>query len=83
MRYAAARQKENFRETAYRNYVTDALFAVVNGGHFQFSLTKRFADIFDPTPVPNEDKRSEDNRSMDEIVDAVWSGFEGKKAVSE
>ena len=78
MRYAAARQKENFRETAYRNYVTDALFAVVNGGHFQFSLTKRFADIFDPTPVPNED-----NRSMDEIVDAVWSGFEGKKAVSE
>lgn len=73
-----ARYKYQIRETAYRNYVTDALYAVVNGGHYGLTLTRRYSEIFEP-----EAPQKEDNRTQEEIVAAVWAGITGKKAVKQ
>lgn len=78
MRYAVARYKAQIRETAYRNYVTDALYVIVNGGQFGMTLTKRFAEIFEPEKV-----KKEDTRTQEEIVTAVWASITGKKVVNE
>ena len=71
MRYVIARFNKNSREVAYRNYVTDCLYALVNGG---LTVTQRFHEIFEP-------KKPEvvDNRTTDEIVDDIWAGISGVK----
>ena len=74
MRYAVARYKTCFREIAYRNYVTDALYVVVNGGHYGMTLTSRFSELFE-----KEKPQKEDNRTQDEIVDGIWSKITGNK----
>lgn len=74
MRYAVARFKTQIREATYRNYVTDALYAVVNGGHFQMTLTKRYAELVQP-----QEPQKEDTRTQEEIVADVWAAIKGKK----
>lgn len=71
MRYVIARFNKHNRETAYRNYVTDCLYALVNGG---LTVTQRFHEIFAP-------KKPEkvDNRTTEEIVDDIWAGITGVK----
>lgn len=73
-----ARYKVQTRETAYRNYVTDALYVIADGGRSGIALAKRFADIFEPKKV-----QKEDTRTQEEIVAAVWAGITGKKVVNE
>jgi len=56
---------------AYRNYVTDGLYALVNGGGLAF--TRRFAEIMEPEQEkPNQSEKL----TQEEIVDKVWSAIE-------
>lgn len=72
MRYAVARYKTCFREIAYRNYVTDGIYAIVNGGHYDLAFTCRFSELFE-----KKKPQKVDNRSQDEIVDAIWAKITG------
>lgn len=69
MRYVIARFNKNSREVAYRNYVTDCLYALVNGG---LTVTQRYCDLF-----ARKEPEKVDNRTTDEIVDDIWAGITG------
>ena len=57
MRYAAARYVQDFRDAAYRVYITDSLYYTGQGK----CLTMRYTDVIDTS-------RKEDNRTADEIA---------------
>lgn len=73
-----ARLKTKLRETAYRFYITDALYCISDclvkklGG---LALTKRFSDIISDEkpskPSPTE------NMTQEEVVDKIWSKIGG------
>lgn len=70
MRYVRARFEKDMRERTYRIYVSDCLYALVNGG---LELVHRYADIIDPAP-----KKKTDERTQEEIVAQVWRGITGR-----
>ena len=70
MRYVEARIKQSKRDNTYRIYVTDALYAIANGG---LSMTTRYADLINPQP-----EKPKDTRTQDEIVKQVWRGITGR-----
>ena len=71
MRYAVARFNTNSREIAYRNYVTDGLYALVNGG---LTMTMHYSELIDPVKKKTEETKE---LSQDEIVDKIWSKIGG------
>lgn len=79
MRYVIARIKTNVREVAYRNYVTDCLFALVNGGFVRgYQMSERYCVMMAP-----KQPEKVDNRTQQEIVHDIWAGINGKKRVNK
>lgn len=66
MRYVIARLHRKKDEETYRIYITDALYAAVNGGHH---MTKRYYDILHPAP------EVEDQRSPEEVKTKIVDGL--------
>lgn len=65
MRYFSTRLHMRQQEETYRIYLTDALFALVNGGQ---QMTKRYIEILRPQEV-------EEERSPQEIKDKIAEGL--------
>lgn len=63
MRYAAARYVKDFRDAAYRVYVTDSLYYSGQGK----CLTMKYTDVID-TSRKKEDKRTADEIALDVIT---------------
>lgn len=66
MRYVIARLHRKKDEETYRIYITDALYAAVNGGQH---MTKRYYDILHPAP------EVEDQRSPEEVKTKIVDGL--------
>lgn len=66
MRYFFARLHQKQEEETYRIYLTDALFASVNGGQ---RMTKRYIEILHPAP------EVEEQRSPEEIKSKISDGL--------
>lgn len=66
LRYVSARLRQKRDEETYRIYLTDALFASVNGGQH---MTKRYFDIIHPAP------EVEEQRSPEEIKSKISDGL--------
>lgn len=62
MRYVDARIEQEYRDSAYRIYVTDSLYGRAINQH----PSKRYVDIINHKP--------EDDRSGDEIAMEIFSG---------
>lgn len=67
MRYVGVRRKQKAEDDTYRIFVTDALFALVNGGQH---MTKRYFDVLHPAP-----EKPEERRSPQEIKDKIVDGL--------
>lgn len=70
MRYVFARLHQKQDEETYRIYLTDALYASVNGGQH---MTKRYFDIIHPAP------EVEEQRSPDEVKATILGKLRGLK----
>lgn len=66
MRYVFARLHQKRDEEAYRIYLTDCLYASVNGGQ---TMTKRYYELLHPDPVVEE------QRSPEEIKSKITEGL--------
>lgn len=66
LRYVEARFEQEYRDLAYRIYVTDAI-----GGYV--GLKMRFVDLLKPV-LQNGKSINEDNRSADEIAICIIKG---------
>lgn len=80
MRYAVARLNLQIREVACRNYVTDGLYALVNGGltmtmHYsELIKTMHYSELIEPVKKKTEET---EELSQDEIVDKIWAKIGG------
>lgn len=72
MRYVLARLKEKRDEETYRIYLTDCLYAAVNGGH---KMAKRYYDL-----VHNETVENAVEKDPDEIKSKIVGGLRRLKA---
>lgn len=68
MRYLEARFRTEQRETIYRIYVTDSLYAIARG----LTVTDRYANVINLAP-----EKPKDTRTQEEIVKQVWKGIKG------
>lgn len=66
MRYFFVRRHQKLDEETYRIYLTDALYASVNGGQH---MTKRYVEIIHPAP------EAEEQRSPEEIKSKISDGL--------
>lgn len=69
MRYVYARIARERREETYRIYLTDSLFALVNGGQ---KMTARYVDIVNPKPEEDGKKAEADSQ---EIKNKIANGL--------
>lgn len=60
-------------DTAYRFYVTDCLFALVNGGQ---TMTKRFYDIIHPA-IETPETKQEEKKEEEKVVNRIAGGLRG------
>lgn len=66
MRYVFVRLRQKQEEETYRIYLTDALYAEVNGGQ---TLTKRYIELL------HYDEKEVEERSPEEIKDKIANGL--------